>query len=179
MKTNIIAYIVVGVVVVAGIVFAMTRGGDGETKNYGQSDDMSQEQVSTSDTSAKSMKDLVARGESLKCEFSQSVEGTESEGVIYVADGKVRGDFTSTVAAAGGQKFNSYMIADGSYTYVWSSMMQEGFKFPIQSSSSSQGQAQGGVDYNQALDYRCESWNKDTSVFTPPASITFRSAPAY
>ena len=48
-----------------------------------------------------SMKELIASNISQKCTFTSSTETSQSHGDVYVANGKMRGDFESTIKASG------------------------------------------------------------------------------
>jgi hypothetical protein len=131
-----------------------------------------QEQATSGESSAqRSLKDLLGLGTSQECLFS--TEG--SNGVVYVAGGKVRGDFTTE---SEGQTTISHMIVDGQTSYVWMEGQQMGYKFSFDESAQVQDQDQGQtsqatVDIDQKVDYNCKSWNTDPSMFTLPAGIEF------
>lgn len=123
-----------------------------------------------------SMRDLVALGVSMRCTFTHQTDISNSSGEVFVANGKVRGNFNVTSSAMGNQAFDAYMISDGEDSYVWSSLMPQGYKMPIVESTESTP-TQEGIDYNQNLDYSCAPWPTDASVFVPPANITFSALP--
>ncbi len=134
--------------------------------------------LSTEGTIQGSMGDLVALGVSLKCSFTHTTDLSSSSGDVYVADGKVRGNFKVTSTPLGNQSFDAYMIADGKESYVWSSFMPQGYKTIITEPNGGESNAgQDGLDYNQTLDYTCTPWEKDVSFFVPPADVTFVDAP--
>jgi uncharacterized protein YxeA len=181
MKKNVIIYAALAVVIIIGCWYFLLRdesSGAPITQNEVQGVEVSVQSEDSAVPSQVSMRDLVARGQSLECTFDLDVEYSKSSGTVYIADGKVRGNFDIVVSmsAVGTQKFEAYMIADGEMSYVWSSLIKQGFKIPI-SESETASNPQNGVDYNQKLNYSCKPWNADASFFVPPADITFSAAP--
>jgi hypothetical protein len=121
--------------------------------------------------SPMSMKDLLAKGGSQKCTFANTAAGTESSGVIYLASGRMRGDFTDK--ASGGQVVESHMIVDGQTTYIWGNQMPQGVKMSSDATTAQGGQTGSGFDVDQALNYKCESWSANQGQFSLPSGITF------
>jgi len=181
MKPSFIISIIAGLLIVGGGIYFISRNPSDSVPTNQTEVESSQTTVNTQNPQAatqSSMKELVARGESLECSFAHDVGYSRSSGVVYIADGKLRGNFSITVASANAQTFEAYMIADGDNSLVWSSLIKQGFKIPISKTEPAQGANQGGVDYNQKLDYSCKPWSRDLSVFVPPAGITFSQTPA-
>jgi len=170
MKTNIIVYIITAVVIVGGVyLIANVKPQD---QNQIKQDTQAPAQNDGQVVSA-SMKELVSLGKSLQCTFESNTEFAKTSGVVYVADGKVRGNFRVTVSSLGDQSFDAYMIADTSNTYVWSTLTKNGFKAPIQKEVQTQP-GQEGVDYNQVLTYTCTPWQIDQTLFVPPTDVVFQ-----
>ena len=116
--------------------------------------------------------DLLAMG-SVKCMVTLDSESS-GQGVVYVAGGKMSGDFS---AAVNGQAMHAYMINDGSDIYSWTDQASQGFKTPVTTTSSS-ASASYGVDSSTKAHYSCKPWTADTSKFIPPTSVSFMSAAA-
>jgi hypothetical protein len=151
-------------VVLAGGVWFFTKGG---------SDNMMM--ANSAQESRGSLKDLMSRGTS-KCTVSNSVENSESSGTVYIADGKMRGDF-KIVTKSPASTIESHMISDGEFIYTWSDAMPQGVKLAV-SAANMTGQPnapqQDQVEmYNAALEYDCDSWSADASQFELPAGVTF------
>ncbi|MDD5710768.1 MAG: hypothetical protein PHV43_01545 [Candidatus Colwellbacteria bacterium] len=125
---------------------------------------------------AASIKELIARGENLTCTFSRADEGNSMDGTIYVSGGKVRGDFS---LIQDGQSFESHMIQDADFAYVWNTggpLGAAGFKMSVSADeevSSGEGEYQA-VDLEEQLDTKCSRWSPDASKFVPPSNITFQ-----
>ncbi|MEK7180440.1 MAG: hypothetical protein AAB706_03105 [Patescibacteria group bacterium] len=119
-----------------------------------------------------SMKDLIVGGKAQQCLISSSNEFSQSSGVVYVANGKVRGDFDSL---SQGVQVQSHMIVDGDYSYIWTSESNQGFKTKIDASTTNSASQtnQQGIDYNQQMDYACSPWSADASFFVLPKGIIF------
>jgi hypothetical protein len=129
--------------------------------------------VANADTTLRA---LLARGEDITCTFSHSYEGGASQGVVFVADGKMRGDFTSTVEGQGAVA--SHMINDGEYAYVWSdAAASQGMKMKVDAmanaNANANAQGQAALDYDQALSYDCDDWNEDDEKFELPSGVAF------
>lgn len=169
-----ILYAFIGLVVVAGGAwFVLNLQSPEETPS------MAQESPETSDMPSNeaqdfkgSMQELMARGGSWRCDVTATIQGITSSGTTYVADGMVRADFTSSVPQIG--NIESHMIMRGNTAYTWSSMMNQGFKFPIRGGEvEPEVSAEMAAQVNQEYDYRCVAWPTDESVFALPTDITF------
>ena len=81
----------------------------------------------------------------------------------------MRGDFTSVSA---GQSIKSHMITDQGYIYVWTDMMDQGFKMSANTNSTGEDE-NSSVDVNQEIEWDCEPWSEDSSMFNLPSGIKF------
>lgn len=128
----------------------------------------------------KSLKDLLLSGVAQKCTFSDKTDNVETNGTTYVAGGKMRGDFNSTVE---GKQTASHMIVDGKTSYIWSDDQTNGIKMTIDKETSeskstsnttlNSSAKEEAVDVNKKLDYKCSPWGVNNSLFTPPANVKF------
>ncbi len=120
------------------------------------------------------LKSLLTGGKSVKCTFTNQVEGATSEGTVYVAGEKMRGDFKTT---AEGASTNSHMIVDSQFSYIWTDESNQGFKFPVESEASPTTEGtttpNQGFDLNEKVNYSCQDWSADNSLFTLPSNVTF------
>lgn len=167
---NYIMYGAVGVVVIAAGAYFMMGS---SSQSSLSSDEMNERNAQVSESSVGTMADIMARGGAWKCTVSTTASGVTSGGTVYVADGKVRGDFTSQVPQAG--TVEVHMIADGTYAYTWTNMMKTGFKMstakPAETNDTPTAYAQDF--YNAKYDYQCSPWTADASKFVLPTDITF------
>ena len=136
----------------------------------------------TQDSSPKSLKDLLISGIAQKCTFSSDTESVSSEGVTYIASGKVRGDFSITKDS---KTTKSHMIVDGKIAYIWTDGQTNGFKTTIPDESTATPSSQTNTpvsgyvsSFDQKSDYKCEAWRVDQSLFTLPVGITFKDMSA-
>lgn len=166
-----ILYALIALAVVGGGAwFVMNRE---EATGAPSSAQESSEMVSTETQNFKgSMQELMARGGSWKCDVSVTTEGITSTGTTYVAQGRVRADFVSEIPQVG--KMESHMLMRDNTAYTWTSMMNQGFKFPIKGNEvEPEVSAEVAAQINQDYDYRCTAWPTDESVFALPSGITF------
>lgn len=128
-------------------------------------------------TQSTNLKSLIASQSPQRCTFSNEgmTEGASSSGTVYVAGGKMRGDFVST---AGGHTSNSHMVVEGGASYVWTDEMAQGFKMSFDAMSQPQNNNAQTVDPNADVDYSCSYWGVDSSVFVLPTNITFQDMSA-
>ncbi len=176
MKLNSLIYIIIAVLVVGAIFFVGKKENSG---SLSPSQDSNSSEKLIENTGALSMRDLVSRDESVRCTFVHDTEMSKSSGEVFVAQGKIRGNFdVVAVGAQGEQPFNAYMISDGDMSYIWSSVLPQGVKIPLsQLEEQSSDQASEGISYNTKLNYSCEPWQVDNSVFVPPTSVSFVGVP--
>lgn len=166
-----ILYALIALVIVGGGAwFVMNREAATEAPSSMQE---SSEMVSTETQNFKgSMQELMARGGSWKCDVSVTAQGISSTGTTYVAQGMVRADFVSTMPQVG--EVETHMIMKGNTAYTWTSMMKQGFKFPISGAEADpEVSAEVSAQLNQDYDYRCTAWPTDESTFALPSGITF------
>ena len=129
------------------------------------------ETASQKSTGQQSFRAL-ASGKPQKCEIKFSQENNQNQGTVYVANGKMRNDSTATVS---GKTMVSHMILDNNTVYTWMEGQTTGFKMQATATEEQKtdGQQKRPVDLDQKVDYSCEGWSVDGSVFVPPANITF------
>ncbi|OGF83052.1 hypothetical protein A3B18_02575 [Candidatus Giovannonibacteria bacterium RIFCSPLOWO2_01_FULL_46_13] len=162
---NKIIWIVIAVaVIVAGAYFMLGKGEESPNTSQ-ETNNQDTQKMSTK----SSIKNLMAQGGSQKCTVKTAVENSFSEGTIYVGEGKMRGDFTSV---SGGQSMKSHMITDQSNIYVWTDSMDQGFKMAANADTAGDG-GNSGVNVNQEIEWDCDPWSVDSSVFSLPSGIKF------
>jgi hypothetical protein len=121
-----------------------------------------------------SMKDIMMSGKSQKCEVDTSTASVKSQGTIYFSNGKMRGDFTSTV---NGKTETSHMINDGAEVYTWVDGMAMAVKMAANAFEDNKptatSQSHQAVDPNAKYEYHCSAWAVDSSMFSPPKNMNF------
>ena len=167
---KVIWWIIIILVVIGGIFYFMNQS-QTETPNTeapaeGQ-DSFNTAAVGASDQ--QSLQDLLAAGTAQSCTFAQTAEGGSNEGVVYIGEGKMRGDFKAT---ANGQTINAHTIGDGKDLYTWMESLNLGFKLAMGQTQSATGQNQS-LDLNAKLNYNCSPWTVDAAKFSLPKGVQF------
>jgi hypothetical protein len=162
-------YVIVAVVVLGAGAGAWTYLGGGGEGVMEEGEMMEEGSVEGS----RSLRALLSLTTPQRCTFEEVSEGSTSSGTVYIANGQMRGDFTST---SGGQSMESHMIVKGSESYVWSSAFAGGFKTSLDAMSSSD--KQNGVDPDKPVNFSCSSWVANASMFALPTDIEFQDISA-
>lgn len=119
-----------------------------------------------------SFADIVAMG-SVQCQVTNNTDPkVRMSGTVYVASGKMRGDFGGTTPAGA---MEMHMISDGQTMYTWNSMMKGGMKMAVTKpdAGATNPTEAGENPYNQQVSYSCAPWSADASKFIVPTDITF------
>ncbi len=143
-----------------------------------EGDEMSSGTDSQMEGKKMAFESFIKQGGSYVCTVHQNVEGTESEGTVYISGGNIRGEFNSTVQ---GMAMSTSLIVKDGYSYTWTSMMPSmGFKAPVDQGAGGDTSAgtSGSYSWNaqQIGDYNCEVWPADASKFALPSGVTFTEA---
>lgn len=167
-----IGWIIVVIIIIIGIIWFLMSGAPKSDTN-----ELAVGETGTAQDQGKSLKDLLAVGETQTCTFDNSTEVSESSGTIYVSGGMMRGDFES-VSKPTNVKVATHMIMTDGTNYVWTSESDQGFKMSLDSvAGTGAATAQTGnysaVDYDQKMGYNCTSWRADQSVFALPKGVSF------
>jgi hypothetical protein len=171
MNTKIVSIVVVVLVVLGAAFFLMrNKGSDNNKVYYGNNTAATKTQATTEQ---QSFKTLLASGGSRKCTYSDTQSGVTSQGTVYVAGGKFRGDFSSTV---NGKVMMSHMISDGQSSYLWTDGMASGYKMKFDASAQANANASAqthAMDTNKNMNFHCDSWSGDSSMFNLPTGVQF------
>ena len=125
-----------------------------------------------------SLKDLLTANQSVNCSFDYTdpENNIQQQGRVYVANQKMRGDFT--VTQQDNESFTAHMMNDGEWVYMWGGPMgqNQGTKLKIEKSvetSDSVNQQNNNVDFDQNYNFNCDDWLFDNSMFDLPNDVTF------
>jgi hypothetical protein len=138
-------------------------------------------------SSGTSLKDLLTSTGPTKCSVTTSTDKADSTGMVYIADGKMRTDFTNTmkVGNLAGKVQVAHMIVDTDYSYMWGDgEMKFGIKMAkqeildVQPGAGNSPQNEAAIDMNEKSDYKCGGWKIDERLFTPPSDIQFQDMSA-
>jgi hypothetical protein len=130
-------------------------------------------------TMSASLAQLLAAGQDYSCTFETTDDaGLKTDGTIYVADQghKMSGKFMTT--NADNTQTQTSMMSDGQYTYIWSADQTQGFKMKVDPENDTllpegDDSSEVGFDADQQLDFNCQPWRPDNSLFVPPTGIEF------
>ncbi|MBI5456529.1 hypothetical protein HY969_02210 [Candidatus Kaiserbacteria bacterium] len=175
MSTNAIIGLVVAVAVVGAAVWYYSNNSSGSMMQGDNAQQVQQNGNTNTNTGSGTLASLFAMNGSYKCTVSSQVENSETDGVVYVSNGSVRGDFTSTVSAAGGEAVAAHMIKTGNDVYVWSDMMPQGIKMSASTMMSGSGSSANSAafDPNVSVNYDCQPVAANANLFVAPANVQF------
>lgn len=171
MNSKIIAA-VIAVVVIVGGVYAVTQNNK-NTEVASNTESENRAEGATAETA--SIKSLMQKGGSQQCTFSTVADGSKSDGTIYLAGGKMRGDFdviTENVTVM------SHTIFDGTTSYIWTHDAGEGLKMNVDPADIESYADNQPISADKNLEFECKSWNEDSSKFVPPSDVKFNDLPA-
>jgi hypothetical protein len=158
-------WIILAIIVIALIAyFTMNR----------QPDNASTGNNSVKSQSVKqSLKDLLTAGQSVKCEFNNTE--AKSAGTVYIADKKVRGDFSTMID---NKAMTSHMITDNDTSYIWTEGQTSGFKMTLSKEDKAelndQAKQNQGIDPDEKMDYQCSPWSASNDSFKLPSDVEFK-----
>lgn len=157
--------------IIAVIILLLAAGGIFLSQNKSATNTSTSITPTKTENKTSSLLDLLNLGKDQRCTFKTIADKTTSEGTLYIAGGKIRGDFKTTVD---GKEELTSMIRVGDTNYIWGSTLPTGIKMTISLDKiSSNEKANQYFNPTQKSNYNCAPWNVDLSVFTPPANIKF------
>lgn len=110
------------------------------------------------------------------CNLSQNIDGVTTMGIVYISNGKLRGEFTNTQS---GNSRTSYMVIRDGYSYAWSTTSSStGIKAKTTGNDGAIAVAittNGSSNWNPGLvgDYTCRASAVSSSTFSLPETIMF------
>ncbi len=111
-----------------------------------------------------------------ECTYQQVGASTQTTSVIYISDGKMRGEFRTT----GTVTSSNLMIYNGGYLYSWVEGTTVGKKTSINSLADLPAvipqDLTSGAIYGTASDsvgWDCQDWLTDNSIFVIPTYVKF------
>lgn len=152
MNKVVLGALVAVVVVAGGGYYLWSKGGMGGTK---QADPTT------------SFAELAQSQSPQECAFTAP---NGSAGTLFVAGGKIRGDFT---ASFGGPTTTGHLIMRENTSYIWADGMTQGFKNSFSEATSTSESPTTGPD--DRVTVTCKSWAPDESRFEIPTSVTFNT----
>ncbi len=173
---------IAGIVVVGGGAYIATNilsTGSSESPDENSADIVAKEESGGVETFSGSLRQLLARGQNVTCDFAQEQDGASVTGTAYVAGAgsRVRVDYAAT---ASGYTMTGSTIHDGSDAYVWGNSPIGTFAIKTTSDEqvSESKTSQQGIDLEQSGNYSCSPWVVDASKFELPEGIEFKDMAA-
>ena len=161
----ILGVIAIAVVAVGGVGAYMVLGNNALDAPEEQAKEASD--VAMSNDAPSSLRDLMSFANNQECSFTD--DESASSGTVYAGDGKVRGDFNSTVD---GTTTVSHVYSDGTDMYVWFDGGEGGFRGNLDDIQQASAQFEGSdtktLDPDKQVDFSCQSWTVDSSRFELP-----------
>ncbi len=124
----------------------------------------------TAATSSASLRTFLSFTGSQKCDVSAETKNGGTTGVVFLHDGKLRGDFTSTIS---GTAVSSHMIKSGDSVHVWSGSQGAVMLMSAMEAAQSSPKNTQQVTLDQQVSYSCTGWAPDDSQFAVPGSVSF------
>lgn len=127
--------------------------------------------------SPNTFKSLLTQTGSYQCDYSQVQSTGQSNNVIYIYGGKLRGEFRTS---KNGDTIANLVVYDGRYLYSWQEGSSTGTRTVLTSLSQlplvipkdlTSGQIHG-TNY-ESVGWNCHTWLTNKSLLTPPSYVTF------
>jgi len=124
-------------------------------------------------------RDLMKKGEAVKCEYQVTMEGFDQKNTLYISGEKMRMDGVTKMAGQG--QITNHMISVDGYNYIWNEdgtkrgtkMKMEGEGIANEDDFENVQDQNMQVDFDTAVNMDCDKWNEDKKLFVPPSDITF------
>lgn len=143
-----------------------------QTVSQGSAGESTKYDIATQESNApSSLRELLSSGQSQRCTFSSTADDTVTDGTIFAASGKMRGDISTTTSE---KTIMSHMIFSNNDLYVWMDGESNGMKMTFDPNKIQDEEAkQQTVDLDETVDYQCSGWVGDPTLFEVPSSVTF------
>ncbi len=152
-----------------------------------ENDDVSEEAMSGKTSVNGNFMELMRLGKNYSCDFDyEDDQGNNTQGTVYVSDSgdKFRGTFEMT--QTDGTSITTNILRDGDYNYMWSDQLPQGFKFVITEEdesffgeTASESAQSTGLNADQDMNFDCDSWRVQNSMFEVPSDIEFMDSSSY
>ncbi|MEA2007227.1 MAG: hypothetical protein U9O20_03665 [Patescibacteria group bacterium] len=121
----------------------------------------------------ETMTDLLARGKSMKCTYTQEVEGEgTSDGIVYMADKNSLVEMTTN--ADTGRVGKMYALITDEWHYSWVEGSSSGFKMTVEAAEMDEKMKNSVSEMTNEIDFECKKWKKDNSKFEIPSNVNFQ-----
>jgi hypothetical protein len=120
----------------------------------------------------ETMTDLMARGKSIKCTYTQEVDEETASGVVYMADENALVEIT--IKTENSPTGKMYAIINKDYHYSWVDGSSTGYKMTVEAAKMDEKMKNSVSKMTDEINYKCVSWKKDSSKFKAPSNINFQ-----
>jgi hypothetical protein len=172
MTKQVIIAVVVGIGILFGAGFAFLNANKNQTTNTKTAVNTTNSENNIKGT----IKDMLTSGKTSKCTFNLTNDAGNTSGTLYTSGNNARGDFITT---SGGKNTNMYLIRNGETFYMWGDGFTNGIKMNMSvdqlASVVESDPSYSNLDPDENVDYKCDNWKEDKSLFTPPTSVKFSS----
>ncbi len=186
MKSAVITIFIIIAVLLFGIAgykwFKSTEEPTPETETTYQATETTNSET-TEKLTPKNLASLLQSGENKTCTYELMQDNKTISGAVFISGDNMRTNYEIT-SDEPTQNMTGSMIKMGDKMYIWSSQMQQGvmmqydleeLQAQYEKSESQPGQPSNPApfDINKEMEYKCDSWNVDDNMFTPPSDIEF------
>jgi len=159
--------VIIGIVIIGTLGFFALQKSSSPEGNDAMNNEGGDSAMMQEGSFSGSLLELANRGGNYRCTFTHDSDVALSQGEVFIAGDKIRGDFKSSTQ---GISVESHMIVRDGFIYTWSPITPNGFKIP-QAATQGDGDASASgqySDFQQAYSYDCKAWTVDESKFTLP-----------
>lgn len=137
-------------------------------------------QTKTTPANPNTFKGIFDQSGNHQCVYDQVNPSNRSNSIIYIADGKMRGEFRTMTAETTSANI---MIYTGGYLYSWKEGATVGTKSSIKSIAELPqvipSDLTSGAVFGTSIDnvsWDCHYWLKDIKTFVVPTNVTFSAS---
>ena len=126
-----------------------------------------------STTAGTSLIDLLKSDESTQCNFNYDDGDGSTAGVVYIHNSRMRADVSSLID---GVESEINMVRKDNLNYIWGTSFPENTGLVFESELDdleTNEQYQNYFDFERQVDYNCQSWTVEESIFETPDNVKF------
>ena len=170
MQKKLIIAIVVILVIIAGVFF-VTSSSDDSNSDQSQNNEQNSPETGLQQTTVSQ---LASSGDDLECSYDYTDSSdTRNVGTLYFSNGNMSGNFTATESS--GQEFQANVLLVSNVQYVWEDGSTDGYKIDLSAFDSSDDDSSDDSGFNpdEEINFNCQSWSADQSMFEAPGNVNF------
>lgn len=186
------SWVIGAVVIVILLALLLVGGGNENTENDLNTDTTSTPKTDTKVTPAPvskttpakpivgmkvSLGGIFAETGNYQCDYEQVSQDTRSTSVVYISNGKMRGEFRTSTALS---TTATMVVYDGQYLYVWTEGKSTGVRTEPKTIAELPGIIPEDVSSGRILgsssdnvSWNCHPWSKVPSLLEKPSYLSF------